>query len=113
MSPRRSRIAASAAQSELAVALAELRASLELPDGFPAEVLAEADAASVAMPPPTADHRDIPFVTIDPAGSMDLDQALHITRRSGGFRVHYAIADVPGFVIAGGAVDREARERGQ
>ena len=113
MSPRRSHIAASAAQSELAVALAELRTSLELPDGFPADVLAEADAAASASPPPSVDHREIPFVTIDPAGSMDLDQALHIERRSGGFLVHYAIADVPGFVLAGGAVDREARERGQ
>ena len=113
MSPRRSRIAASAAQSELAVALAELRASLELPNGFPPDVLAEAQAAASASPPPTVDHRDIPFITIDPAGSMDLDQALHITRRSAGFLVHYAIADVPGFVPAGGAVDREARVRGQ
>ncbi|MDQ0895592.1 RNB domain-containing ribonuclease [Agromyces ramosus] len=113
MSPRRSRIAASAAQSELAVALAELRTSLDLPTGFPPDVLAEADAAASASPPPTVDRRDIPFVTIDPAGSMDLDQALHIARRPGGFLVHYAIADVPGFVLAGGAVDREARERGQ
>jgi exoribonuclease R len=113
MSPRRSRIAASAAQSELAAALAELRASLELPDGFPPDVLAEAQAAASATPPPSVDRRDLPFVTIDPAGSMDLDQALHIARRPGGFLVHYAIADVPGFVLAGGAVDREARERGQ
>lgn len=113
MSPRRSHIATSAAQSELAVALAELRASLELPDGFPPDVLAEADAAATATPQPTVDHRDIPFLTIDPAGSMDLDQALHIARRPGGFVVHYAIADVPGFVLAGGSVDREARERGQ
>jgi exoribonuclease R len=113
MSPRRSRIAASIAQSELAVALAALRTSLELPDDFPTDVLAEADATASATPPPSADHRDIPFVTIDPAGSMDLDQALHIARRPGGFLVHYAIADVPGFVRAGGAIDREARERGQ
>jgi exoribonuclease R len=113
MSPRRSHIAASAAQSELAVALAALRTSLELPADFPTDVLAEADAAASATPPPAADHRDIPFVTIDPAGSMDLDQALHIARRPGGFLVHYAIADVPGFVRAGGAIDREARERGQ
>jgi exoribonuclease R len=76
-------------------------------------VLAEADAATSATPPPTTDHRDIPFLTIDPAGSMDLDQALHVTGRRGGFRVHYAIADVPGFVRPGGAVDREARARGQ
>ena len=113
MSPRRSRITASAAQSELAVALAELRASLELPAGFPPDVLAEAAGAASATPTPAVDHRDLPFVTIDPDGSMDLDQALHIARRAKGHLVHYAIADVPGFVPPGGAVDREARERGQ
>lgn len=114
MPPRRSHIAASAAQSELAAALAELRSSLDLPLGFPLDVLAEADAATSAVPPPAADHRAVPFLTIDPPGSTDLDQALHIeARRGAGFRVHYAIADVPGFVRAGGAVDREARERGQ
>ena len=113
MTVRRAHIAASAAQSELADALAELRSSMELPVGFPADVLAEAAAAASATPPPTADRRDLEFVTIDPAGSMDLDQALHLARRPGGFTVHYAIADVAGFVTPGGAIDREARERGQ
>ena len=61
-----------------------------------------------------SDRRDIPFVTIDPAGATDLDQALSIgRRRSGaGYLVHYAIADVSTFVQAGGAVDAEARQRG-
>lgn len=113
MSPRRARIAASAAQSELAETLTALRTSLDLPSGFPAAVLDEAAATMAATPPPSADLRDIEFVTIDPAGSMDLDQALHLARRPAGYLVHYAIADVPGFVRAGGAVDLEARERGQ
>ena len=68
---------------------------------------------SSATPPPEADRRELPFVTVDPAGSMDLDQALHLERRRGGYVVHYAIADVPGFVRADGAIDREARRRGQ
>jgi exoribonuclease R len=113
MTVRRAHVAVSAAQSELAAALAELRTTMELPVEFPAEVLAEASAAASATPPPTADRRDLEFVTIDPAGSTDLDQALHLARTPGGFTVHYAIADVPGFVHAGGAIDREARERGQ
>jgi exoribonuclease R len=113
MPRRRPHVAASAAQSELALALAELRESLELPTEFPADALAEAEAAASAMPPPESDRRDLDFVTIDPAGSLDLDQALHLERRRSGYLVHYAIADVPGFVRPAGAVDREARERGQ
>ncbi len=86
---------------------------MDLPDGFPADVLAEAEGATSAEPPPPADRRDLPFVTIDPPGSQDLDQALHLEQRAGRHVVHYAIADVPAFVAAGGAVDGEARERGQ
>jgi exoribonuclease R len=44
---------------------------------------------------------------------MDLDQAVHLERDGDGYRVRYAIADVPAFVRAGGAVDEEARRRGQ
>jgi exoribonuclease R len=113
MPRRRPHVAVSAAQSELAAALAELRETLELPDGFPPAVLAEAESVAGPTPPPAADRRDLAFVTIDPPGSLDLDQALHLTRRASGYVVHYAIADVPGFVEPGGAVDLEARGRGQ
>ncbi|MEO7124931.1 MAG: RNB domain-containing ribonuclease [Nakamurella sp.] len=58
------------------------------------------------------DDRDIPLVTIDPTGSNDLDQAVHIAEIAGGFRVHYAIADVAAFVAPGGAIDAESRRRG-
>lgn len=113
--PRRSpRLAGSAAQSELAAALAALRSDLGIPDGFPAAVLAEADAAARATPDGTVeDLRDIEFCTIDPEGSADLDQALHLARDGAGFTVHYAIADVPCFVTPAGAIDQEARRRGQ
>ena len=58
------------------------------------------------------DARDIPFVTIDPAGSTDLDQAVHIARQGSGYRVHYAIADVAAFVRPDGPIDSCARARG-
>ena len=45
-------------------------------------------------------------------GSVDLDQALHITRSHSGFVVSYAIADVAAFVTAGDPVDLEAHRRG-
>ena len=111
MPQRRSHVAPSAAQTELAASLAALRESLDAPADFPAEVLAEAAASDA--PTPRLDLRDIPFATLDPLGSRDLDQAFHLERRDSGYMVRYAIADVPGFVSPGGAVDREARRRGQ
>ncbi|GHF07703.1 RNB domain-containing ribonuclease [Pseudolysinimonas yzui] len=102
-----------ASQPELVAALAAIRAELELPSGFPAEVSAEAGRAVDAYEPPDLDLTDLPFVTIDPAGATDLDQALAIEPDGAGWRVFYAIADLPGFVAPGGAIDDEARERGQ
>ncbi|WP_194764247.1 RNB domain-containing ribonuclease [Microbacterium sp. UFMG61] len=111
MPQRRSHVAPSAAQTELAAALTALRESLDTPTDFPAEVVAEAADADAATP--GLDLRDIPFATLDPLGSRDLDQAFHLERRDAGYTVRYAIADVPGFVAPGGAVDTEARRRGQ
>src|SRR6185503_18006855 len=56
----------------------------------------------------------LPFVTIDPPGSRDLDQALHVARRpaGGGYRVSYAIADLAAFVRPGGPLDAAAWARG-
>ena len=108
---RRARLTSSTAQSELAEALAALPVQLDVPQGFPAEVTAEAHAATATAP--DLDLRDIPFATLDPAGSKDLDQAFHLERLGPAWRVRYAIADVPGFVAPGGTVDAEARKRGQ
>ncbi len=94
--------------------LREVRTELGIPDDFPAEV--QAAAALAAESTPDADERqdlrDIPFVTIDPEGSMDLDQAVHVARDGDGYIVHYAIADVAAFAPADGPVDAEARRRG-
>ncbi len=111
MPQRRPHVAPSAAQTELAAALAALRESLDAPVGFPAEAIAEAEAAAAAAP--DLDLRDLPFATLDPAGSMDLDQAFHLARGGSGYTVRYAIADVPSFIVPGGALDAEARRRGQ
>ena len=98
--------------AELADGLAAIRTELEVPDEFPAEVLAAAERASAVPRLPEVDRTDIDFVTIDPEGSRDLDQALHITRNGTGFVVSYAIADVAAFVTPGDAVDQEAHRRG-
>lgn len=102
----------------LARSLAGLRQTLHLPDQFPADVLAESERAAeeVSVNPDRAglaDLRSIPFLTIDPAGSTDLDQALHLERTASGAILHYAIADVAAFVEPGGPTDAETRRRGQ
>jgi exoribonuclease R len=91
-----------------------LRRELKLPDGYPAAVAEEAEQSAADPPRPPVDRTDIPFATIDPATSLDLDQAMCLQRRSGGgYRVHYAIADVASWVRPGGAVDVETWRRGQ
>ncbi|MEV4624078.1 RNB domain-containing ribonuclease [Asanoa sp. NPDC049573] len=92
---------------------AALRRELELPDSFPPAAQREAEDAAAAPLPDRPDRTDIPFVTIDPVGSRDLDQAMCLTRRPGGYRVHYAIADVAAFVRPGGALEEETWRRGQ
>ena len=93
---------------------AAVRAELGLSLDYPAEALAEASVVA-AQPPglPTRDETGLPFFTIDPVGSMDLDQAMHLERDGEGHRIRYAIADVPTFVRVGGHLDRETRVRGQ
>jgi exoribonuclease R len=94
-----------------------IRVQLDLPsaantDEFPADV--EAEAATIAAVKPTGvETLDLPFVTIDPPGSKDLDQAMFLERVGDGFRVHYAIVDLGSSIPAGGPVDTEARRRGQ
>jgi exoribonuclease R len=98
----------------LRAGIAEIQHELEVSPEFPPEV-EEAAAAAVADPRlPDLDRTDLPMVTIDPAGSMDLDQALHISRTDdGGFVLHYAIADLAAFITPGDPVDVEAHRRGQ
>jgi exoribonuclease R len=80
---------------------------------FPEEVERAARQAAGQPRLPELDRTDIPFVTIDPETSMDLDQALHIERNGNGYVVHYAIADVAAFVEPGDPVDLEANRRGE
>ncbi len=95
-----------------------LRADLDLPaahesDDFADDVLGEAVAISRAAPAATTDLTDLAFVTIDPPGSLDLDQAVLVERDGDGFTVRYAIADLGSAITPGGPIDVEARRRGQ
>ncbi len=88
-----------------------IRIELEVPQDFPPEVTQEALTVAASVTLPERDETAVPFCTIDPPGSMDLDQALHIERAGDAYRVRYAIADVPAFVAPGGSIDTEARRR--
>ena len=134
--------------AEVAQTLDALRAHYEVPTAFPPEVLAEAEAAAGAwaqdgparlLADGARDARDLELVTIDPPGSMDLDQAVLLERLpaqadhadhadqagaaagevgdapelAAAYRVHYAIASLATFVTPGGALDAELRRRGE
>jgi exoribonuclease R len=109
----RIRLSTAGNQSDVQAGLDRIRAELRVPDTFPIPVLAEAARVAHAGPPAAEqDLTDVPFFTIDPPGSMDLDQAMYLERRPGGHRIRYAIADVAAFVRPGGAIDQEAHVRG-
>ena len=133
--------------AEVTRALDELRARYEVPTAFPPEALAEAEAAATSwaqdgparlLADGARDARALDLVTIDPPGSMDLDQAVllerlsaqtetgsaadrttdtaatgHVSGLSATYRVHYAIASLATFVTPGGALDAELSRRGE
>jgi len=92
--------------------IAAIRTEFQVPDSFPPEVLAAAETAARRVPSEHADRAALPFVTLDPASSTDLDQAFAIERSGADLLLHYAIADVAWFVDDGGPIDDEAWRRG-
>jgi len=91
--------------------LAQIRHQFQVPHGFPDAVLDAADAAARREPAEHVDRTDVPFVTLDPATSTDLDQAFAITTSGDDLLLQYAIADVGWFVLDGDPIDVEAWER--
>src|SRR3954447_16247599 len=88
---------------------AAIRREAGLPLAFSDDVRVEAEGGAERTR--ARERVDPPFVTIDPPGARDLDQALHIEPRGDGHRVRYAIADVGAFVARGGALDADTHER--
>jgi exoribonuclease R len=99
-------------QNLLTDGLAAIRAQFRVPQGFPSEVLAAAEQAAARAPNEHADRTDVPFVTLDPASSTDLDQAFAIEPAGPDLLLRYAIADVAWFVQEGDPLDAEAWKRG-
>ena len=88
-----------------------------IPDTFPDDVIAEADALKPATLDGREDLRELALVTIDPADARDHDDAVFARpdddpANPGGHIVWVAIADVAHYVRPGSALDREARRRG-
>jgi len=88
-----------------------------IPDDFPDDVIAQADAMKPAGLKGRDDLRDLPLVTIDPADARDHDDAVFAhadddPKNEGGHVVWVAIADVAHYVRPDSALDREAHKRG-
>lgn len=96
----------------LADGLTAIRAQFQVPESFPPAVLAAAEAAARRALSVHVDRTAMPFVTLDPASSTDLDQAFTIEASGADLLLHYAIADVAWFVADGDPLDLEAWRRG-
>ncbi|HUP78278.1 MAG TPA: RNB domain-containing ribonuclease [Pirellula sp.] len=107
------------AQKSLSTGFASIVEQFHLPLHFPPEVVAAADNATknegFERPPWMSQRRDatdIPFVTLDPASSTDLDQAFAIEQDGADLVLSYALADVSAFVPVSSPVENEAWQRG-
>ncbi len=91
--------------------------SHEIPHQWPSDTLAEAellpDEVDDLDKRKRVDLRKLPFITIDGEDARDFDDAVYAeTKRSGGWRLFVAIADVSHYVSPDSALDREAITRG-
>ncbi|WP_417224054.1 ribonuclease R [Amphritea sp.] len=89
----------------------------DIPHKWPQDALDAADAlgdeVSTSDKQHRADLRALPFVTIDGEDARDFDDAVYCEKRkSGGWRLFVAIADVSHYVVPGSPLDVEAAERG-
>ena len=83
---------------------------------WPAAVSAEAAQLPAEVDEADKHHRvdlrHLPFVTIDGEDARDFDDAVYCERKkSGGWRLYVAIADVSHYVAVDSALDREAKVR--
>jgi exoribonuclease R len=94
--------------------IGRLRSEKELPAAFAREVLsaAESAVASTDWRAGRVDLTDINFVTLDPATSVDLDQAFSVSVDGDDIVLHYALADIAAFAPSGGVIEAESWRRG-
>ncbi|BDG18756.1 ribonuclease R [Thermus thermophilus] len=97
-------------ETEAVIAKYSLRAE------FPEEVLKEAEAIPLEIPEAELrrreDFRGLRVFTIDGVDAKDFDDAIHVERLPGGYRIGVHIADVSHYVKEGSLLDQEAFLRG-
>lgn len=102
--------------SDTSIRVLALAMAMGVDADFPAEALAEADAAPARIAADRLhgreDFRDTAVFTIDPVDAKDFDDAIHVLPLANGrFEVGVHIADVSAFVAPGGALDEAAYSR--
>ncbi len=107
------------ARNALRNGLLEIIQQFELPQTFPPEVTAQTESlVELSQSPAPAwmeNRRDLthlPFVTLDPLRSTDLDQAFYLEKKDELLILHYALADISPFATNGNALEKEAWQRG-
>jgi ribonuclease R len=87
-----------------------------LPTEFPAAVQRDAERIEEKIHPVELERREDLrgqlIVTIDPDDAKDFDDAIHVEKHANGWSLGVHIADVSHYVTPGGALDREAYQRG-
>jgi len=84
----------------------------DIPDVFPENAVAQAQAATAAPLGTRTDLRQIPLITIDGEDARDFDDAVWAEADGSGWRILVAIADVAWYVRPGDPLDKEAFKRG-
>lgn len=86
----------------------------QLPEQFGQAAQKQAEEIKVRLESATAGRPDLSelgFVTIDAPSTLDMDDALAVTRRDGGWTLHIAVADPSSLIEEGSPLDREAFKR--
>ena len=98
---------------EIEIALREHELPYQWPDAVLEQVSTLSDEVDAAAKRGRKDLTHLPLVTIDGEDARDFDDAVYCeTKKSGGWRLWVAIADVSYYVRPGSALDDEAISRG-
>ena len=98
---------------EITIATRNFDIPYEWPEGVVAQIAKLKSSPTTRDKNARIDSRHLPFVTIDGEDARDFDDAVYCERKkSGGWRLFVAIADVAHYVKLNTALDTEANKRG-